>query len=151
VEGAFRVEYTPGHASHHVSYFHEPSGWAFVGDTAGVKMPPSPFTVAPTPPPDIDVEAWERSLDVIAAWEPATLAFTHFGQADDPAAQLARCREALHAQVELVSAHDKDGFVAAIEARIREAVGGLAESMRQAAPPDQLFLGLDRWRSKRAG
>ena len=25
IEGAFRVEYTPGHASHHVSYFHEPS------------------------------------------------------------------------------------------------------------------------------
>jgi glyoxylase-like metal-dependent hydrolase (beta-lactamase superfamily II) len=150
VEGAFRVEYTPGHASHHVSYLHEPSGWAFVGDTAGVKMPPSPFTVAPTPPPDIDVEAWERSLDVIAAWEPATLAFTHFGQADDAAAQLARCREALHTQVELISGHDQDGFVAAIEARIHEAVGGLAESMEQAAPPDQLFLGLDRWRRKRA-
>ena len=26
VEGAFRVEYTPGHASHHVSYFHEAVG-----------------------------------------------------------------------------------------------------------------------------
>jgi glyoxylase-like metal-dependent hydrolase (beta-lactamase superfamily II) len=150
VEGAFRVAYTPGHASHHVSYFHEPSGWAFVGDTAGVKMPPSPFTVAPTPPPDIDVEAWERSLDLIADWGPATLAFTHFGQADDPAAQLERCRESLRAQVELLSGHDRDGFIAAMEARIHEAVGELAESMKQAAPPDQLFLGLDRWRSKRA-
>src|SRR3954447_14927879 len=84
VEGAFRVEYTPGHASHHVSYLHEPSGWAFVGDTAGVKMPPSPFTVAPTPPPDIDVEAWERSLDTIAAWQPQTLALTHYGDVSEP-------------------------------------------------------------------
>jgi glyoxylase-like metal-dependent hydrolase (beta-lactamase superfamily II) len=149
VEGAFRVEYTPGHASHHVSYFHEPSGWAFVGDTAGVKMPPSPFTVAPTPPPDIDVEAWERSLGTIAAWRPATLAITHFGRADDVPAQLERCREALHAQAQLAAEHDQDGFVAAIEARIREAVPDLADSMAQAAPPDQLFLGLDRWRSKR--
>ena len=33
---------------------------------AGVRVPPDPFTLAPTPPPDIDVEAWERSLDMIA-------------------------------------------------------------------------------------
>src|SRR6186997_2777880 len=62
VEGAFRVEYTPGHASHHVCYFHAPSGWAFVGDMAGARIPPHAFTVAPTPPPDIDVAAWERSI-----------------------------------------------------------------------------------------
>ena len=37
----FRVEYTPGHASHHVSYLHEPSGVAFVGDVAGVRVPPA--------------------------------------------------------------------------------------------------------------
>ena len=73
VEGAFRVEYTPGHASHHVCYFHEDSGWAFVGDMAGVVVPPEPFTLAPTPPPDIDVEAWERSLELIGGWEPAAL------------------------------------------------------------------------------
>ena len=59
----FEVAYTPGHASHHVCYFHADSGWAFVGDMAGVRIPPSDLTLAPTPPPDIDVEAWERSLD----------------------------------------------------------------------------------------
>ena len=63
IEDAFRVEYTPGHASHHVCYFHDDSGWAFVGDMAGVVVPPNPYTLAPTPPPDIDVEAWERSLE----------------------------------------------------------------------------------------
>jgi glyoxylase-like metal-dependent hydrolase (beta-lactamase superfamily II) len=150
VEGAFRVEYTPGHASHHVSYFHEPSGWAFVGDMGGVRMPPSDFTLAPTPPPDIDVELWERSLDTIAAWRPQGLALTHFGAVDEPLAQLERCREALHAEAGLVAEHDLDGFVAAIEARVREGAGKLAESMIQAAPPDQLYQGLDRWRSKRA-
>jgi glyoxylase-like metal-dependent hydrolase (beta-lactamase superfamily II) len=149
VEGAFRVEYTPGHASHHVSYFHEPSGWAFVGDTAGVRMPPAELTIAPTPPPDIDVEAWERSLDTIAAWRPQVLAFTHFGCAEDASAQLEHCRESLHAEADLAGQHDLDGFVAALEARIREGVGELAESMMQAAPPDQLYLGLDRWRSKK--
>src|SRR5436190_11551442 len=87
VEGAFSVEYTPGHASHHVCYLHEPSGWAFVGDVAGVRIPPHDLTVAPTPPPDIDVEAWKRSLDVVAGWEPAGLALTHFGTAEDAGAQ----------------------------------------------------------------
>jgi glyoxylase-like metal-dependent hydrolase (beta-lactamase superfamily II) len=150
VEGAFRVQYTPGHASHHVCYFHEPSGWAFVGDMGGVRMPGHELTLAPTPPPDIDVEAWERSLDTIAAWQPVTLAITHFGAADDPEAQLERCREALHAEAALAAEHDLDGFVAALEARIHEGVGADAESMKLAAPPDQLYQGLDRWRSKRA-
>ena len=39
--GGFRVAYTPGHASHHVSYLHEDSGRAFVGDMAGVRIPPA--------------------------------------------------------------------------------------------------------------
>src|SRR5918992_542358 len=63
VFGSFRVEYTPGHASHHVCYLHEDSGTAFVGDMAGGRLPPSPPTLAPTPPPGIDVEAWDRSID----------------------------------------------------------------------------------------
>jgi glyoxylase-like metal-dependent hydrolase (beta-lactamase superfamily II) len=79
VEGAFTVEYTPGHASHHVCYLHEPSGWAFVGDMAGVRVPAFEFTLAPTPPPDIDVEAWERSLETIGGWQPQGLGLTHFG------------------------------------------------------------------------
>ena len=70
VEG-FRVAYTPGHASHHVSYLHEETGDAYVGDVAGVRIPPYPFVVAPTPPPDIDVEAWLDSLHTIASWNPA--------------------------------------------------------------------------------
>jgi hypothetical protein len=121
-----------------------------VGDVAGVRIPPYTEVYAPTPPPDIDVAAWERSLDTIAAWQPTTLAITHFGAAEDPEAQLARCREALHAEADLAAQHDLHGFVAAIEARIREGAGADAESIRLAAPPDQLYLGLDRWHSKRA-
>jgi glyoxylase-like metal-dependent hydrolase (beta-lactamase superfamily II) len=150
VEGAFRVEYTPGHASHHVCYLHEPSGWAFVGDMAGVRIAPHALTIAPTPPPDIDVDAWDRSIDTIAAWEPAGLALTHFGAAEDAGAQLAACREALHAQAEQVEDQDLEGFVAAIEARVRAGAADDAESLLQAAPPDQVFQGLDRWRRKRA-
>jgi glyoxylase-like metal-dependent hydrolase (beta-lactamase superfamily II) len=151
VEGAFRVAYTPGHASHHVAYLHEPSGWAFVGDVAGVRIPPHEFTVAPTPPPDIDVEAWGRSLDLLAAWAPAGLGLTHWGAAEDAAWQIDACREALRAQVDLLGRGDKEAFMAAIRERAEEADGDDAASMLQAAPPDQLWMGLDRWRSRSGG
>src|ERR671919_1114595 len=59
----FTVAYTPGHASHHVCYLHEESGRAFVGDVAGVRIPPAKLVLAPPPPPDIDVEAWRESID----------------------------------------------------------------------------------------
>jgi glyoxylase-like metal-dependent hydrolase (beta-lactamase superfamily II) len=148
VEGAFRVEYTPGHASHHVCYFHEESGWAFVGDMAGVVVPPEPFTLAPTPPPDIDVDAWERSLELIAGWEPSALAITHFGQIDDPPEQLDRVRTSLHEQARLAGEHDLDGFVEAYSRYVHEQAGAAADAILQAAPLDQLWLGLDRWITK---
>ena len=148
IEGAFRVEYTPGHASHHVCYFHEDSGWAFVGDMAGVVVPPNPYTLAPTPPPDIDVEAWERSLGIIGAWEPKGLGLTHFGAVEDPPEQLERLRETLHQQARLAGEHDQEGFIEAYTRYVREQAGDDAEAILQAAPLDQLWLGLDRWRSK---
>ena len=143
----FEVAYTPGHASHHVSYFRD--GVAFVGDMAGVRVPPYALTLAPTPPPDIDVEAWERSLDAIAAWEPSTLALTHFGTADDPPAQLAAVREALHWQADVAAQQDQAGFEAALHERVAQAAPDEVAAIEQAAPLDHLFLGLDRWHSKR--
>jgi len=70
---------TPGHAVHHVSYFDRSSGVAFVGDTAGIRRGRGSYILPPTPPPDIDLEAWRRSADLILAWEPDTLFLTHFG------------------------------------------------------------------------
>jgi glyoxylase-like metal-dependent hydrolase (beta-lactamase superfamily II) len=75
----FDVEYTPGHASHHVSYFDESAGVAMVGDTAGVKLTPEGFVLPPTPPPDVDLEAWAESLAKIERRRPSTLFLTHFG------------------------------------------------------------------------
>jgi glyoxylase-like metal-dependent hydrolase (beta-lactamase superfamily II) len=149
VFGSFRVEYTPGHASHHVCYLHEDTGTAFVGDMAGVRIPPYDLTLAPTPPPDIDVEAWERSVDAIAAWAPTTLALTHFGTADDPPAQLVAVRESLHWQADLAAQRDQAGFEAALHERIVQAAPDEVAALEQAAPLDHLFLGLDRWHSKR--
>ena len=74
-----QVTYTPGHASHHVSYFDPSSRIAFVGDTAGIRRPEFSYILPPTPPPDVDLEAWRTSADRILAWDPDTLFLTHFG------------------------------------------------------------------------
>jgi glyoxylase-like metal-dependent hydrolase (beta-lactamase superfamily II) len=73
------VLYTPGHASHHVSYFSADAGIAFVGDTAGIRRQAGRFVLPPTPPPDIDLEMWRDSLARIDAWRAETLFVTHFG------------------------------------------------------------------------
>src|SRR5919206_2926914 len=109
VEG-FRVAYTPGHASHHVCYLHEDTGDAYVGDVAAVRIPPGDHTVAPTPPPDIDVERWARSIDTVAEWQPRRLGLTHFGYPDDPGAQLGRVLEALARQLEWAQLGSTEAF-----------------------------------------
>jgi glyoxylase-like metal-dependent hydrolase (beta-lactamase superfamily II) len=150
VEG-LRVAYTPGHASHHVCYLHEATGDAYVGDMAGVRIPPSRFTLPPTPPPDIDLEAWRSSLDLIAAWQPRVLRLTHFGEVSAVEAQLETVRERLARWGERARELDEAGFVAAVEAEIRAGADPeTAASFIQAAPPDQLWQGLARyWRKRR--
>jgi glyoxylase-like metal-dependent hydrolase (beta-lactamase superfamily II) len=74
-----KVAYTPGHASHHVSYLDTASRVAFVGDTAGIRRGSGTYVLPPTPPPDIDIEVWRTSEQKILAWDPDTLFLTHFG------------------------------------------------------------------------
>ena len=144
----FRVEYTPGHASHHVAYLHTPSGTAFVGDVAGVRIPPADYVMAPTPPPDIDVEAWDASLDVVAGWSPTALALTHFGRVDDVAPHIAQMRERLHEVVRLAAQHGQEAFEAGIRARVEQRAGELAPEYEHAAPAEHLYLGARRYLDK---
>jgi glyoxylase-like metal-dependent hydrolase (beta-lactamase superfamily II) len=149
VLGDFRVEYTPGHASHHVCYLHEPSATALVGDVAGVRIPPSDLVIAPTPPPDIDLEAWERSIGIVEGWRPQRLGLTHFGEVTDVERHLADLRRALRAQADDARAVDLDTFVERHRARLAAEAGEeTAEMYVQAAPPEHLWLGLDRYWSK---
>jgi glyoxylase-like metal-dependent hydrolase (beta-lactamase superfamily II) len=83
----FEIAYTPGHASHHVSYFDRSSGVAFVGDTGGVCIDGG-YILPPTPPPDIDIEAWRSSVARIEAWSPAAIFMTHFGPVTSPRTHL---------------------------------------------------------------
>jgi glyoxylase-like metal-dependent hydrolase (beta-lactamase superfamily II) len=149
----FRVAYTPGHASHHVSYLHPPTGRAFVGDTAAVRIPPSPFVMPPTPPPDVDLELWEDSIERILDWEPTSLGLTHFGEIAEPEAHLAVVRERLREQGELARDLSSDQFERRYMERVAdEADPETGEAILQAVPPDQQWSGLDRyWRTATAG
>ena len=96
--GARKMEviYTPGHASHHVTYFDELDGVAFAGDTAGIRIANGPYIMPATPPPDIDLAVWEQSFAAILNRQPSKLFVTHFGYAENPAKHIADFRKRLH-------------------------------------------------------
>jgi len=148
VEG-FDVEYTPGHAKHHVSYFHRDSGHAYVGDMAGVRIPPTDVVRAPTPPPDIDVEAWLDSLERIESHDPTAVVLTHFGRVEDVDAQLAAVREALRFQADLAREASEEDFVATLnglaEERIDDETG---RRLFDAGNPVDFYAGLRRYWDK---
>jgi glyoxylase-like metal-dependent hydrolase (beta-lactamase superfamily II) len=152
--GDWRVAYTPGHASHHVSYLHEPSGTAFVGDVGGVRIDGrvGGVVLPPTPPPDIDLELWHASLDTIAAWDPARLAVTHFGAFEDVADQLATMHDALDRWGALAREIDAEAYAEAIIAEMRRAPDdAVTQAFLQAMPPETLWPGLDRYWSAKNG
>ncbi|MBS1676931.1 MAG: MBL fold metallo-hydrolase [Actinobacteria bacterium] len=149
--GGMRVAYTPGHASHHVSYLHEETGTAFVGDVAACRIPPATMVVPPTPPPDIDLELWEGSIAVIEGWGPERLAIAHFGLVDDPPAHLAELRRRLREEFERSGRMDQAAYEADIGQRLVEGFGPeLAAALSQAVPIPHQWLGWDRYRRKKA-
>jgi glyoxylase-like metal-dependent hydrolase (beta-lactamase superfamily II) len=123
------VFYTPGHASHHVAYWDADSRIAFVGDNAGIRIEGKPYLLPATPPPDIDLELWNASLDTIASWNPQRLFLTHFGYIDKPGEHIRLYRERLRdwaalTQRLLVSSDSAEAaeqrFIDAISSEVRE-------------------------------
>ena len=154
------VAYTPGHASHHVSYFDRASRVAFVGDTAGIRRQ-SPYVMPPTPPPDIDLELWAESEDRILAWDPDTLFLTHFGPFHGARVQFQQLRENIQSWNRIVrrliadsglsEPQRQDAFVAEALRELRRAVGEAeADQYGRAGRLDYSWQGLSRYWRKRA-
>lgn len=145
----FRVAFTPGHASHHVALLHLETGRAFVGDAAGVRIPPADLVMPHAPPPEIALDAWSTSLDTITAWRPTSLALPHYGVVDDPDAHLELMRARLWEKANMVrDTADAGKFVTVIQREL-ESLGSpaLEEAYLLASPPQHMFLGLSRyWR-----
>jgi glyoxylase-like metal-dependent hydrolase (beta-lactamase superfamily II) len=157
--------YTPGHAAHHVSYFDGASGVAFVGDTAGIRILDTPYVAPATPPPDVDLEAWEGSVRRIESLHPDTLFVTHFGPVQRPAHHFRAMWQALDEASRLVRASLADGdeagctdedraerFAAAWSRRLRRFMPEPEAVLYEAAsPPGLCWLGLARYWRRRGG
>ena len=157
---AFDIAYTPGHASHHVSYFDAASRMVFVGDTAGVCIDGG-YVLPPTPPPDIDLELWRASIERIERWRPGSLFMTHFGAVSDVRPHLAQLLDHLEVVGALVRASlSEPGTDEERSARFAE---DLRRQLRRKMPEGQvaayetaaqfhlLWRGLARyWRKKEA-
>lgn len=157
----FDVAYTPGHASHHVSYFDAASRVAFVGDTAGIRRGAGTYVMPPTPPPDIDLEAWGASAERILAWNPETLFLTHFGPYQGARAHIEELLERLNTWSALVrrlladSALDEGArervFVEEVLIDLRRTVGEQeADMYSRAGRIDYSWQGLERYCRKDA-
>jgi glyoxylase-like metal-dependent hydrolase (beta-lactamase superfamily II) len=145
-----RVAYTPGHASHHVSYLHEETGVAFTGDVAAVRIPPSNLVVPPTPPPDIDIELWEESIGIVEGWRPERLALTHFGAVENPAEHLATVRERLREEASIARELSEEEYERRHRERVVLSLGPeTAAELLQAVPPQYQWRGLHRYWTKR--
>jgi glyoxylase-like metal-dependent hydrolase (beta-lactamase superfamily II) len=121
------VAYTPGHAQHHVSYFHRASRIALVGDVGGCRTAHMQTVMPPTPPPDIDVALWHQSIARILDWQPETLFLTHFGPVAHPAAHLADLVDRLEVMQRLARVLLDDAALADEQREVR-----FAEDLRRA-------------------
>ena len=141
---------TPGHASHHVTYLSE-DDTCFSGDVTGVVIAPATLIAPVCPPPDVDLEAWERSLDSIADRQPERLCLPHFGVVDEPAAHVERTRERLRTWAGRVSdGATEEEWVAAAEGDLAEAADPeTAAAYTQAGPLWQSYAGLVRYFAKK--
>jgi len=74
-----RVFEMVGHARHHHAYLDTQSGLLFTGDIGGVRMPGVRYVRPPTPPPELDIDAWRASIARLRALNATGLCPTHFG------------------------------------------------------------------------
>jgi glyoxylase-like metal-dependent hydrolase (beta-lactamase superfamily II) len=155
---SLQVAYTPGHASHHVAFLDLSDGVAYVGDVGGIRVSEG-CVIAPTPPPDIDLEAWEGSIQRVEAWRPAAMVLTHFGRVERVGDHFDHLRTVLdRAATRVRQTLTLDGDD---EARIRHFVDEMRADVRRvlseedadatetAAPFAQLWQGLARYWRKR--
>ena len=138
---------SPGHASHHVCYFDGTTLYA--GDAAGVRIQPAATVLPPTPPPDVDLAAWERTLAEIERRRPEQLALIHFGLATDLGRHLDELRGRLATWAERVEVCATEAeFVAAARADLPP---DEADAYDRAMPFWQSYAGLARyWEKQRA-
>ncbi|MBZ9712149.1 MBL fold metallo-hydrolase [Deinococcus multiflagellatus] len=148
---------TPGHATHHLAYHLGDD--LFTGDVGGIRLLAPQTPRAPTPPPDIDLDAWHTSLDLLSGTDAAWLHLAHFGTyANTPehwnglrrtlTADAERVRTALSAgdEMEQITAD----FTLALMDELRAEHPELPARYDFACPPWMSVQGLARYWQRRA-
>ena len=155
--------HTPVHAVHHVALHDRDAGLVFTGDVAGVRLGGVPYVRPPTPPPDIDLDAWRASVARLRAARPRRLLLTHFGAFDDVEWQLDDLMARLHNWTGWIEARleaagvDAAAVVPALRARGDAelarvgASAAVAEGYELATPAHMTVTGVQRWLRKREG
>jgi glyoxylase-like metal-dependent hydrolase (beta-lactamase superfamily II) len=105
----FEVHYAPGHAVHHVIFFDAQSGDLFAGDAAGVRLQGIDYVRPPTPPPDLDIEDWSNTIDMMKQLRPDVLYLAHFGPTKHVSQHLEGVREQLFSWGDVVLGAMRDG------------------------------------------
>jgi glyoxylase-like metal-dependent hydrolase (beta-lactamase superfamily II) len=138
---------SPGHANHHVCYVDD-DGALYAGDAAGVRILPDRHVWPVSPPPEIDLEAWERTIDELERRGPDRMALIHFGVVEQPRDHLRRLRRQLRIWGQRVrQGMDEHEFVEAARADLEEDIGE-AGYYERAAPLWQSYRGLRRYWDK---
>lgn len=127
---------TPGHANHHLAYLEPDSGSLFAGDVAGVRLPGQSYVRPPTQPPELDVEAFVRSIEKIRKIGPSTIHPTHFGSYDDVDRHLSELEQRLQDWLLFVEERVDEG---ASREEISEELRmkGDAEMLAEGAAPEE--------------
>jgi glyoxylase-like metal-dependent hydrolase (beta-lactamase superfamily II) len=141
---------TPGHARHHVSFL-DKHGTLYAGDAVGVRLAGGRFVMPPCPPPELDLEAWERTISEIERRAPTRLALIHFGVFDDVEEHLDSLRETLRRWGERVEdGMDEATFIAAARYDVERTDPDLVDEYQRAGPYWHHFRGIERyWRKRR--
>jgi glyoxylase-like metal-dependent hydrolase (beta-lactamase superfamily II) len=155
--GALRALDTPGHAVHHHAYYDADSATVFTGDVAGVRVSDHRYVRPPTPPPELDLEAWAASIARLKEIGPRRLCLTHFGEYDDVewhlndlTARLALWREWIQAGFD--AGQDVAALTRALETRERRMLpSDVAERYERVGSYGMCVEGFVRYLTKRAG
>jgi len=147
-----RPLYTPGHAVHHLAYHVGPD--LFVGDVGGIRLDRRQSPRPPTPPPDIDLPAWQASIALLRDVDAQTLHLTHFGSHRHEAAHWDALERNMAFDADLVRQELEAGAdLARITERYTEALGealvlegpDLPSRYALACPPWMSVQGLARY------
>jgi glyoxylase-like metal-dependent hydrolase (beta-lactamase superfamily II) len=148
----FKAIETPGHAKHHHAWHLLESGDLFTGDAAAMRVPGTGWITVPMPPPDLDLNQWGSTIDLLRAGPWKRFRLTHGGMVEDMNAHLDQLVSSMAAQVEWISnsvgmpdRHDRYRDVLREESLPWGVCDDLFRDHVRQGHIDMNLMGVDRW------